>query len=314
MRKVSHRPRPRLEALEDRCTPATFIVNTLADTVDKDLTDGMALDENGNTSLRAAIQQANAPASPGQDIIQFASWLTGTISLAIGLDPLASSIFIDGPGASGNYRITVARAAGAADFGIFRVNQGADCTIEGLDITGGTGISGHGIWNRGTLSVQDCLIHGNAAFNGGGIYNAFFANLSLANTWVYSNSASDLGGGIYNAAEAVTSLYAGSRVHDNFASRHGGGVYSEGRLDIIDTRIFSNEAGLHGGGLYSSGALDCRDSWLEENTAGGNGGGVYLTDAASTATFVNALIRWNGANKGGGRMSKTAPQPSTTAP
>ncbi len=41
-----------------------FVINTIGDKPDVDLTDGVAEDEDGNTSLRAAIEQANA-SSPG---------------------------------------------------------------------------------------------------------------------------------------------------------------------------------------------------------------------------------------------------------
>src|SRR5262245_37999697 len=110
MRKASRRARLRLERLEGRCPPAIFTVNTLADTDDQNLFDGAAEDANGDTSLRAAIQQANAPACPGQDIIEFAGNLNGTIELTKALE-LDSNIFIDGPGTAGGFRITVTRAA-----------------------------------------------------------------------------------------------------------------------------------------------------------------------------------------------------------
>src|SRR5947208_16774810 len=57
--RVGPRFRPLAEALEDRRTPATIVVTTTADTVADD----------GFTSLREAIQQANA--APGLDTIAF---------------------------------------------------------------------------------------------------------------------------------------------------------------------------------------------------------------------------------------------------
>src|SRR5947209_9347749 len=58
--------KPRLELLEGRLAPATFTVNTLADTPDPG-------------SLRAAIIAANN--QPGDDIIIFSLPGTGTINL-----------------------------------------------------------------------------------------------------------------------------------------------------------------------------------------------------------------------------------------
>lgn len=56
-RKASVR---RVTGLEDRTLLAAFVVNTLLDTVDANPGDGLALDANGNTSLRAAVMEANA--------------------------------------------------------------------------------------------------------------------------------------------------------------------------------------------------------------------------------------------------------------
>ena len=49
----------RLELLEDRSLPATFVVNSVLDTVDANPGDMVAADASGNTTLRAAIMEAN---------------------------------------------------------------------------------------------------------------------------------------------------------------------------------------------------------------------------------------------------------------
>src|SRR5215210_21419 len=59
--------RPAFDSLEDRTAPAVFNVNTTADTVDATPGNGVAADAAGNTSLRAAIMEANALA--GADTI-----------------------------------------------------------------------------------------------------------------------------------------------------------------------------------------------------------------------------------------------------
>src|SRR5262249_9801641 len=58
---------PHLQHLEDRPVPATLTVNTTLDTVDVTPGDGLARDNSGNTSLRAAVMEANALA--GADTI-----------------------------------------------------------------------------------------------------------------------------------------------------------------------------------------------------------------------------------------------------
>ena len=56
-----------VELLEDRTLLTVFTVNTTADTMDADPGDGIAADADGNTSLRAAVMEANALA--GDDTI-----------------------------------------------------------------------------------------------------------------------------------------------------------------------------------------------------------------------------------------------------
>lgn len=298
MRKAVRHARPRLERLEERCTPAVFTVNTLADTVDDNPGDGAAADAAGNTSLRAAIQEANVLA--GTDTIKFATTLTGSIQLSIALDTLNSDINIEGPGAG----ITVTRASGAANFRIFKVNTGKTCKIQGLSITGGeateTGArDGAAIWNDGDLDVIDCVIYGNHAGGwGGGIYNGTNGLLDLSNTWVFDNAADDAGGGLYNSGTA--DVYADTRLFANSSGTDGGGAYNGGTLYLTGVLIYDNVASRNGGGVYSGGSLTVEESSVEDNTAGDNGGGLYLSGSESSATLINALIKRNAAEKGGG--------------
>ena len=67
-RKIK-RSRPMLETLEGRTLLSTFWVNTVADTVAVNPSDGTGLDANGNISLRSAIMAAND--SPGSSVIDF---------------------------------------------------------------------------------------------------------------------------------------------------------------------------------------------------------------------------------------------------
>lgn len=78
----------------------TFIINTVGDKPDVNLADGLALDEDGNTSLRAAIMQANA-SSPGTISELSFSFPDGSgpvyvIQLDSALPDLESEIHLDG--------------------------------------------------------------------------------------------------------------------------------------------------------------------------------------------------------------------------
>lgn len=86
---------PQVEVLEDRWVPATFVVNTTADTSAYDFATGQ--DINGNISLRSAIQAANY--NNVADIIQFNIGRTGsrqTIQVSSPLPDITDSVQIDG--------------------------------------------------------------------------------------------------------------------------------------------------------------------------------------------------------------------------
>ena len=74
-------------------TTATFTVNSLADTPDATLADGLCADASGACTLRAAIQQANSDAV--DDTINFA--MVGTVQLTSALPDLLTNITINGP-------------------------------------------------------------------------------------------------------------------------------------------------------------------------------------------------------------------------
>ena len=192
--------RPRLEILEDRTVPSTFLVDHLADdTVGAGLTG----------SLRYALTNA-----ADNDHITFG--VTGTINLTGALPNLAHNISIDGPGAA---QLIVRRDTGGS-YGIFAVGSGATVSISGLSITNGYVAEfravGGGIDNAGTLTVSNCTISGNIALGavagsagvgyGGGIAN--FGTLTLSNSTVAGNDARGAGeaggGGISNDRGTVT--------------------------------------------------------------------------------------------------------------
>jgi hypothetical protein len=142
---------PRLEALEDRTVLSTFLVSNLNDS--------------GTGSLRAEIAAANA--HPGADEIDFASGLTGTITLTSGELLITDSVTINGPGAS---QLSV---SGNNSSRVFDMTSGLDVTINDLTITHGFALDqAGGILNQGsnlTLSndvLSQNVVLGSSTTNG----------------------------------------------------------------------------------------------------------------------------------------------------
>ncbi|MGD9635222.1 MAG: hypothetical protein AB7U97_18225, partial [Pirellulales bacterium] len=198
------RRRPlRFEPLEDRRVLA-IVVDTLVDE-----NDGVGV---GGISLRDAI----AAAAPNE-FINFAPELTAagpaTISLTQGELVINKPLSISGPGAS---LLTV--DASASDptpdqnigdgHRVFRIDDGnsslAVVSISLLTISGGdTAGDGGGIENHENLSVSDSVISGNAADDGGALYNTT-GYATLTRVTLRDNAAVDDGGAIANGVGRVT--------------------------------------------------------------------------------------------------------------
>ena len=88
----------RLEQLEARLVLSTFtVINT---------------DDSGAGSLRQAILDANA--NVGADIIQFASGVTGTITLTSGELAITDAVDLQGPGPASSRSAATTRPASSA--------------------------------------------------------------------------------------------------------------------------------------------------------------------------------------------------------
>ena len=143
-------------------------------------------DDSGPGSLRQAIADAN----PG-DEITFAGTVTGTITLTSSQLVINKNLTITGPGAD------VLTISGNNASRVFNISSGADVTISGLTIANGySGGNGGGIYNEGTLTLNNSTVSGNYASYGGGIYNE--GTLIINNSTVSGGNYASYGGGICN--------------------------------------------------------------------------------------------------------------------
>ncbi|MDX6443283.1 MAG: hypothetical protein QOH71_357 [Blastocatellia bacterium] len=256
--------------------PTTFTVN---DNGDAAAADGVCATGGAGCTLRAAIQEANALPACGTIDINF-SGVTGAINLATALPAINHNININGPGAN---VLTVKRNS-AAQFRIFEITPGRTVAISGLTIANGLvsgiypGNSGGGIYNdHGSLSLTACVVSGNSA-TGGAILNngqTGTASLTVTDSSIRDNAATESGGGIYNLSGTVT--VKGSAISNNSAVQLGGGILnSVGGLTLINTTISGNKSQLHGGGIYN-----------------------YSGGGPSTTTAINVTITNNRADSNG---------------
>jgi CSLREA domain-containing protein len=246
---------------------ATISVNT---TTDENNTDG-------DCSLREAILAANTdnpvdacPTGNGADTINLPA---GTYVLAI-----------------------VGIGEDAALTGDLDITE--ELTIHGAGKLN-TIIDGNGLDRvfhiLGSTHILDVTISGGDAGTdqGGGIrvVNA----LTLTNSRVKENAA-NAGGGIQVSSNSATLTVIDSRIYNNVATQDGGGIYNFGTATLINSLVSGNTAS-NGGGISSQQTLLLINSTVSGNDGGVSGGGIKVVD---TTDLYNVTITNNEASEGGG--------------
>ena len=269
-----------------------FTVDTTNDTVDATPGDGVAQDAAGDTSLRAAIMEANALGGTNKVILPANTY---TLSITSTNEDASANGDLD---IDGNLTIEGASAAttsidGGALDRVIQIISGT-VTISEVTITNGdTSGNGGGISNAGNLTLNDVEITDSAGLLGGGFYNAGTGTADLDRVTI-SGSTADTGGGVYNDAGTLTITNA--TITANTGSSTGAGLYIKGYVDIINSTIAHN---LVSDGLKvkSGGNSATLINTILANNAGGNFSGPGLTIAGdsidtdgSTGLTATALV------------------------
>ncbi len=198
-------------------------------------------------NLREALWLSNN--AIGMDTISFNAALAGTTNtLNYGELTISSSDGatingdIDG---DGQFDVTL---DGNNNYRIFNINSGATASLTALYLNNGmaAGQNGGGIYNDGTLTIQNSTIANSTAdLYGGGIYNG--ETLIMQNSTIFGNSASKSGGGIHNNGTLSMEV---STISGNSAAGQGGGIYNRTDL-VLYHGTFTANSGLAGSGIYS---------------------------------------------------------------
>jgi hypothetical protein len=279
-------------------------------------------DNNNCKSPQAAcktIGHAISLASSG-DSIQVAP-ATYTENLTINLD-----LKIRGSGA----RTTIIDGGGAGKVvAVGTIRLGAPrVTLSKLTIRNGHDQVGGGISNTGVLTIVASAISGNVAqciakcitaARGGGIFNS--GTLIVNDSTLRENSADTQpcntaclaqGGGIFNSGTLTVN---NSTLRENSADTQpckiecgaqGGGIFNSGTLTVNNSTLFGNSVSSHffsflGGGIYNSNGtqLTVSNSTLSGNHAFAGGG----IENRGTATIQNTIIADNVSNNCLGTMT-----------
>jgi hypothetical protein len=235
--------------------------------------------------------------------------VAGTITLTTPLQMIGKNVTINTTAAG----ITVERSAnpGTASFRIFTIPGSAStCTFNNVTVQKGKTDTtsdfneGAGIYNAGTLTLNNCIVQTNDAKghgSGGGIFNATGATLTLNGTAVVDNTAED-GAGIYDAGTLTVQPDTNNQISEivhNTARGNGGGIYANGTETLTAASIRQNEA-ANGGGVYNySGSFTMSGGTFSTNKATVDGGGVYSVATTSISAGVQ-MVSNNALRNGGG--------------
>ena len=194
----------------------------------------------GTCDLSEAIDNANdgnairSDCAPGADI--------NTIIINKNIPPLTSTL----SGITSNITIKSGNSNNIIDgndtLRVFYINGGS-LTIDGLIIQNGKADYGGAIQNDfGTLTIKNSTIKNNIATNdGGAIYNKK-GTLKIEDSSFINNEATKEGGAIKNYQGTISSI-KGSTFQDNEAKVWGGALYNDGTVtNIINSTFASNKA------------------------------------------------------------------------
>lgn len=303
--RLGKRRRLRLEPLETRALLAAFIVNTTADTVNAAPGNGVAVDAAGDTSLRAAVMEANAlggshtiELDEGIYQLSITSSTTNDDASATDLD-IHADITVVGAGAE----LTTIDAQQL--FRIFHVHSGATLSVRDVTLTGGrvsiTGDGGGGggavlVNSSGTLDLSDSIVDGNSGLFRGAI-DVGSGSATIQRTAFSNNHAGSQGGAI--ASRSSTIEISDSLFHSNSASQAGGAMgilFTD--VAVTNTTFSGNFVGSSpeepsgsGGAISGSGTIDLTHVTITGNSAS-SGGGIDAEDQ-STVTLTNSLVAEN---------------------
>jgi len=222
--------------------------------------------EFGYLALREAINLANA--EPGSHAITFDlgnyyynnSYPTIYLGQVLELTNTTGTQSIDG-----GSQVVISGYYG--DTQVFEIDAGVEAVITNLSIENGSGGSGGGVVNDGTLTLSNVSLSGNHASssNGGALQNN--GTLTAYNVTFADNSASG-------------------------STSKGGAINNNGTMTLGNVTLSGNSA-YDGGAISNFGVLTISDATIANNSAAVSGGGIY---APSSATLLNSIIAGNSAS------------------
>lgn len=282
-----------IEVVEERTllSTVTFTVNTTNDTVDDNVGNGVAADAAGNTSLRAAIMEANASTADEVEIVLGAGTFDLTIAATGGNGDDSGDLNITNT--NPNTTIVI-RGAGEASTTIDGKSAGGGINSRIFDIAP----------NVHRVEIEDVTLQGETTGGGGGGVRVGTNSALELDGVTITLSTSDTGGGALFIDSGAFATVVNSTLNSNAATgmANGGAIANLGTLTLANSEASSNSAGGDGGGLFAgSGSLTV----IEASRLDGNGaddGGAIAVDNMATLNMTGSRFTSNIASTSGGGL------------
>ena len=165
---------------------------------------------------------------------------------------------------------------------------------------------GGGVYNKGTLIIEDSTIGSNiAGTNGGGIFNDG-GSVTILKSYLISNQSNN-GGAVYTVNGQLT--IEQSAVRSSFITNDGGGIYAAGDTEISNS-TFSNNRAAQGGAIFGAGNVTILNATFNENRA--DIAGAIWREILSTITVKNTILAGS-LDSGGNSPNLNCDGPSLTS-
>jgi parallel beta-helix repeat protein len=168
-------------------------------------------------------------------------------------------------------------------------------TIQGGNALGSDGYGG-GVYNEiSSPKLANCIISGNTAPVGAGVYNYNYASPTITNCVISGNTATgDWGGGVFNYYHSNPTL-TNCTLSGNTSTAYGGGMVNnyESSPNIYNSIIWGNTAAFSGNQIYNLNSAEWLYFTCYANGTGDvfNASSTFTADANCITTaplFVNA--------------------------
>ena len=246
------------------------------------------------------LRDAIASAQPG-DTIEIPA---GVYTLTFGELLIDKDLTLVGAGPHETI-IEASETPGTANHRVLRVSFGNTVSISGVTFRHGVEDSkeerivifpvlsggivtifhefGGGVYNYGTLHLNNVIITENQSGSGSGIFNGGTMTLTFCN--ISDNRADAMGGGIFNGGFLTVT----DCIIDGNVANTGGGVNNWADITITRSNVRCNESRIMGGGIHNTsvGTMSIDASTLSDNQAsfGGairNEGKLTITNSAAS--------------------------------